>query len=226
VNFDEYASSYDVALGRGLAVSGEHKDYFARQRVCWLAERLRDLGLRPRSVLDFGCGTGSAIPFLLEMLAPQAIVGVDDSSASLEVAAGRCTVPGVRFMLRAALDATQSFDLVFCNGVFHHVVPSERPVMVAQIHRALRPGGVFALWENNRWSPAARYVMSRIAFDRDAQPMSAAQGRALAEGAGLQLLRTDFLFVFPRFLRRLRWLEPHLARWPLGAQYQVLSRRS
>ncbi|HEY6316568.1 MAG TPA: class I SAM-dependent methyltransferase, partial [Acidimicrobiia bacterium] len=56
--FDNYASNYDSALNRGLAVSGESKDYFARQRVRWLAARLADLGVQPSRILDYGCGTG------------------------------------------------------------------------------------------------------------------------------------------------------------------------
>jgi SAM-dependent methyltransferase len=225
VDFDEYASTYDAALGRGLGVSGESKEHFARERVAWLARRLRERGIRPHSVLDFGCGTGSAIPFLREVLGAEEILGIDDSVASLEVAE-RSRAPGVRFMLREEFQPKESFDLVFCNGVFHHVPPTERPAAVETIRRALRPGGVFALWDNNPWSPGARYVMSRIAFDRDAVPISSRESRSLLEGGGLTVLNTDFLFVFPRALRWLRRFEPGLVSLPIGAQYQVLSRRS
>src|SRR5438445_109754 len=38
--FDRYAGTYDSALNRGLSVSGESKEYFAHQRVRWLAARL------------------------------------------------------------------------------------------------------------------------------------------------------------------------------------------
>ena len=38
---------------------------------------------------------------------------------------------------------------------------------------ALRPGGLFAFWENNPWNPGTRLVMSRIPFDRDAITLSA-----------------------------------------------------
>jgi len=225
VDFDEYASTYDAALGRGLGVSGESKEYFARERVAWLARRLKERGIRPHSVLDFGCGTGSAIPFFRELLAVEEILGIDDSVASLEVA-DRSRASGVRFMLREEFQPKESFDLVFCNGVFHHVPPTERPAVVETIRRALRPGGLFALWDNNPWSPGARYVMSRIAFDRDAVLISSRQSRSLLEGGGLTVLHTDFLFVFPRQLRRLRRFEPRLVSLPIGAQYQVLSRRS
>jgi hypothetical protein len=31
--FDAYAEDYDVALARGISVSGERKDYFAQRRI-------------------------------------------------------------------------------------------------------------------------------------------------------------------------------------------------
>ena len=40
--FDDYATNYDSALNRGLSLSGEPKEYFAHQRVRWLAARLSD----------------------------------------------------------------------------------------------------------------------------------------------------------------------------------------
>jgi hypothetical protein len=69
-------------------------------------------------------------------------------------------------------------------------------------------------------------VMSRIPFDRDAVPLTARAARAMLLRAGLEIIATDFLFIFPRVLRWLRPLEPSLASLPLGAQYQILCRRS
>jgi len=47
----------------------------------------------------------------------------------------------------------------------------------------------------------------------------------LLRAGGFDVLRTDFLFYFPRVLRLLRGLERLLVRLPLGAQYQVLCRK-
>jgi hypothetical protein len=47
----------------------------------------------------------------------------------------------------------------------------------------------------------------------------------MVEAAGLEALRVDHAFVFPHFLRKLRFLEPVLAGVPFGGQYLVLSRR-
>ena len=67
--------------------------------------------------------------------------------------------------------------------------------------------------------------MWRIPFDRDAQMLSARRARELLAAAGFEIVRTDYLFVFPRALRGLRFLEEHLRATPIGAQYQVLARR-
>jgi hypothetical protein len=67
--------------------------------------------------------------------------------------------------------------------------------------------------------------MSRIPFDRDAVMVWPHEARGLVESARLQVVRTDYCFIFPKALRPLRRLEPFLARLPLGAQYQVLARK-
>src|SRR5262249_2125442 len=120
---------------------------------------------------------------------------------------------------------TGEIDLAYSNGVFHHIPVSERDRVVAFIARALRPGGWFALWENNPWNAGTRYVMSRIPFDRDAIALSPPGARRLLRARGFEILCTDFLFIFPRKLRWLRWIEPYVARLPFGAQYMVLGRK-
>jgi hypothetical protein len=67
--------------------------------------------------------------------------------------------------------------------------------------------------------------MHRIPFDRDAIPLTPPEARQLLQAGGFEILRTDFLFLFPRMLKWLRGLEAPLTRWPLGAQYQVLCRK-
>jgi SAM-dependent methyltransferase len=115
--------------------------------------------------------------------------------------------------------------LVFCNGVFHHIPPGERPAAIDFIAKALRSKGLFAFWENNPWNPGTRYVMSRIPFDRDAITLSPPEARRLLRAGGFEILRTDFQFVFPRVLGWFRRFETALSPVPIGAQYQVLCRK-
>jgi SAM-dependent methyltransferase len=222
--FDAYAEDYEDALQRGVGLSGEDSAFFARGRVAWVARRLAELGVRVKHLLDFGCGTGSTTPLLLELLGATHVVGTDASSKLLEVARSRYGSARVEFLpLGEPPDGT--IDLAYCNGVFHHIPPNQRTEAAQYVWRALRPGGLFAFWENNPWNPGTRVVMRRIPFDRDAIKLSPREARGLLRAAGFEILRTDFLFLFPRALAALRRVEPALASLPLGAQYLVLARR-
>jgi SAM-dependent methyltransferase len=224
--FDEYAGDYDSALNQGLSLSGESREYFAEQRVRWLAERLRSLGVEPVRVLDYGCGTGGTSPRLLEQLHARMVVGVDASRDSLDVARKMHTDPRLQFKTIGGLEPSGAFEVAYCNGVFHHVEPEHRLDALGYVHRSLSEGGYFGLWENNPWNPGTRLVMRRIPFDRDAKLLSPPNARELLTRAGFDVLRTDFLFLFPRALSALRPLEARLARFPAGAQYMVLCRKS
>lgn len=223
--FDRYAEDYEAALAQGLSASGEDKAYFARGRIAWLANCLRRLHEQPRAVMDFGCGIGSAVPFFFELLKVESICGLDISERSLAVAKRVHGSARTQFFLFGQYQPREQIDLAFCNGVFHHIPPSERAVAVNYIYRSLRSGGLFALWENNPWNPGTRYVMRRIPFDRDAITLTPPEARALLRTSGFEILRTDFLFIFPRVLKCCRWIEPLLSPLPFGAQYQVLCRK-
>lgn len=222
--FDAFALNYDEALGRGIGVSGEGKEFFAKGRLEHLGRCLAQLRIKPERVLDFGCGTGSSIPYLLRLA--DSVKGVDVSCDSLEVARSRFAGNRrVELEIIGNFREEGAFDLVFCNGVFHHIPVDQREAAVGIVYRALKPGGLFAFWENNPWNPGTRLVMSRIPFDRDAVTLSPPEARWLLQSHGFEIVRQDFHFYFPRCLSALRVFESILKRVPLGAQYQILSRK-
>lgn len=222
--FDEFADDYDSALQRGISVSGEDKLFFAGERVNWLRKCLEGLGAAPQLILDFGCGTGTAASFLLE-LAGSKVIGVDESKKSLIRARTMNDCTRTEFLPTYAYRPNESVDLVFCNGVFHHVPLEERENRLKYIFDSLKRGGLFAFWENNPWNPGTRIVMSRIPFDHDAKTITAGEARVMLRKAGFHVLRTDFLFIFPRFLRWFRPVEGLATKLPFGAQYQILCRK-
>lgn len=223
--FDEYDVTYDIALAKGLSISGEDKGYFARHRIAWLADRLQQLHQQPKAVMDFGCGTGSATPLLFDLIGTQSVVAIDTSTKCLDVAKQTRDCEQAQFLLYSQYQPSEEIDLAYSNGTFHHIPPNERAAAVNYVYRSLRPAGLFALWENNPWNPGTRYVMSRIPFDRDAIPLNPFEARHLLQAGGFEVLRTDFLFIFPRVLRCFRIIEPLVSRLPLGAQYQILCRK-
>ena len=223
--FDQYAAAYEQALSNAIAPSGEGREYFAEGRVAWLARCLSQRKLTADSVLDFGCGDGATTPLLLQASNASSAVGVDVSAKSLEIARKRYAGPRIRYESIGEFQPRGPIDLAYCNGVFHHILPGQRAAALAIVLQALREGGLFSFWENNPWSLATRYVMSRCAFDRDAIMLSPPQARAMLRDGGFEILQTDFRFIFPRALRALRKIEDLVYRAPLGTQYQVLCRK-
>lgn len=223
--FDAYAAEYDVALAQGIRLSGEDKNYFAKGRIAWLAHCLAELGEIPRTAMDFGCGTGSSLPLLSKEFALEWLLGVDPSVESLAIAERDHGGDRIAFARAVEFDRGKQIDLAFCNGVFHHIPPDDRGAAVNSIFSSLRRGGLFAFWENNPWNPGTRYIMTRIPFDRDARTLALPEAMRLLREGGFEVVRTDFLFFFPKLLSWLRPLEPRLTRMPLGAQYQVLCRK-
>jgi SAM-dependent methyltransferase len=224
--FDQYAAAYEQALSNAIAPSGESREYFAEGRVAWLKQCLEKMSRRAGKVLDFGCGDGATTPLLLRGLNARAAVGVDVSAKSLEIARKSHAGERIHFETIGEFQSPGQMDLAYCNGVFHHILPEQRAAALALVHRALGDGGIFSFWENNPWSLATRYVMSRCAFDRDAITLSPPAARALLRSGGFEILRTDFRFIFPRALRAFRKLEDYVYRLPLGTQYQILCRKT
>lgn len=223
--FDHHADTYDDDLNQALSLSGEKKDYFARERVQWLARCLVRLGEHPCTALDYGCGIGNTSVILRELLKVQSVLGLDVSTRSLELARSAYGSGECHFLTFGDYQPGASIDLVYCNGVFHHIPLAQRDSAIAYIYQCLRPGGLFALWENNPWNPGTRCVMERCVFDSDAVTITPPQARKMLSRGGFEILGVDYRFFFPRFLKSLRFLEPRLSWFPLGGQYQVLCKK-
>lgn len=212
MSFD--GAQYEQQLQRGLSLSGEGAEYFSRQRVKYVQQKAAERGLSVGRILEVGCGTGTNLIALRAAFPTAQIVGYepDDSmraQASQHVRVAELTGEMPR----------EAFDLVFLNGVIHHVPPEERPTLFGQLRA--RTAGLLAVFDNNPLNPGAMWVMRRIPFDRDAQPLRARTMVKHARMAGFGRTEVRTYFYFPGPLAALRGLEPSLSRLPLGAQYAV-----
>lgn len=107
---------------------------------------LRHLPPRGASVLELGCGSGRDAAFLeangYDVAAVDASSGMIAEASRLHPElAGRLScaavpVPDGSPLLRC------SFDAVFSNAMFMHIPDPELPLVVHQIRRMLRPGGI------------------------------------------------------------------------------------
>jgi ubiquinone/menaquinone biosynthesis C-methylase UbiE len=106
------------------------------------ADALRPLGPFGGG-LDVCCGTGAGMR-VLTSVCQGPISGVDFSTGMLARArSAHAEAEWVRADVRA-LPFAGAFDLAVSFGAFGHFLQAERPALFAGVHRALRPGGLFA----------------------------------------------------------------------------------
>jgi SAM-dependent methyltransferase len=128
--YDDLASSYD-----------EHAYPSDLQRE-WVARVLR---LIPPGgiVLDAPCGTGKYFPMIAA--AGHQVAGVDQSAGMLAQARAQ----GIAFRLEQValqdLSYAGSFDAVITVDAMENIPPEDWPLVLANLHRAVRPGGVMYL---------------------------------------------------------------------------------
>jgi 2-polyprenyl-3-methyl-5-hydroxy-6-metoxy-1,4-benzoquinol methylase len=116
--------------------------YFSSHSGKWIAARVdRQLGLKGKRVLDFGCGRG-------DLLAHVFARGV--SAQGFEVSEDSAAVTRKRFATEPLFQgvatspgelADGSFDVVLLVEVIEHLLDDQIAPVLAEVHRLLAPGG-------------------------------------------------------------------------------------
>ena len=110
--------------------------------------RIADAGGFSEPVIDVGCGTGeNALELASRGLE---VLGIDASPRAIEAARAKASQRGssAEFLVADALSLgslDRRFQTALDCGVFHVFEDHERPVYVASLASALRPGGVLHL---------------------------------------------------------------------------------
>ncbi len=150
---------------------------YARSRRAWFSKeyRFRLLGpLAGHRVLDVGCGIGDNA--ILLALAGGEVTGVDVSPRSIEVAAKRARASGLphppRFVcgpIESAELPERTFDVVWVDGLLHHVIP-DLELVLARLHALAKPGARVVLSEPVNLVPALRRLRERLPIPVDGTP--------------------------------------------------------
>lgn len=227
--FDSYAKEYREIVNRVSRISGENYEFFIRFRISRMKRKLITAGVfqEIRRVLDLGCGIGAAEKILEDEFPGAVIAGVDSSCESV-AEAGRQVLSRTQFFLSSAEALPvkdKGIDLVYSNGLFHHIPPQQRVMVLRELSRVVRPGGQIFIFENNPANPLMMRAMKDNPFDINARAVAPRELSGLAECHGFKLLQIAYYFFFPRCLRIFRRSE-HLLEWlPFGAQYFIWAMR-
>lgn len=130
---------------RTYSWNAEDYERHSQAQLQWARELLVKLKLSgAEKVLDLGCGDGKISAEIARLVPRGEVVGIDNSIAMVELAAGRHIsprYPNLSFSLMDVrrLSFTEYFDVIFSNAALHWVM-DHQPVLEG-IYRSLKPGG-------------------------------------------------------------------------------------
>jgi ubiquinone/menaquinone biosynthesis C-methylase UbiE len=125
---------------------GLRAEYLAPERLAFYEEVAEVVaGVKPRCLLDAGCGTGHLLRAVLDQVtATQRVVGVDQAKAG--IAQLERIVPTAEAIVGDVFDLpfeAKSFDVVLCTEVLEHVRSPQ--LLLAELVRVCRRGGRLVL---------------------------------------------------------------------------------
>ena len=218
--FDKFAENYHESLRKSLAVTRTSDEYQAEYKVRLLKNRLAQ-GVSGLNVLDFGCGVGLALPYLLEQFSGSKMFATDVSEVSLDMV--RARFPQVT-IVGSALNTIEKFDLIFMSTVLHHITSSARVEILKKVRANLKPDGRLVVIEHNTYNPLTRRIVSNCPMDADAELISMRDiKKLLGASCGFKIRETGYCSFFPEPLKVLAKLDRVLKKIPLGGQYFVVA---
>jgi ubiquinone/menaquinone biosynthesis C-methylase UbiE len=141
------------------------------------------------SVLDFGCGGGTASRHIMDFLTERGrLLGVDTSAYWIKIASRRLEkYPNANFQagdIRTMDLPGGSMDVIVTLHVLHHIEPAARLSVVQELARLLKKDGRFYIRERIEAShgiPAdeLRSLLSRIGFREAYHSLTKAEYRGL-----------------------------------------------
>jgi 2-polyprenyl-3-methyl-5-hydroxy-6-metoxy-1,4-benzoquinol methylase len=139
----------------------EDSNYIAHHIETTLFAHIAPEAFVGKRLLDFGCGSGASTVILARLLPHTEIVGIELNPLHLEIAhlrANHYGLENVDFYQSPSGEELPSdlgkFDFVILPAVYEHLLPNERPRLLAQLWALLKKEGVLFIDETpHRWFP-------------------------------------------------------------------------
>ena len=178
-SYDTVADAYAEQVPRPADL-----DPLARALLGMFAETVREAGLGP--LADLGCGPGYVTAHLAALGTP--VFGIDLSPRMVELA--RRAHPDLAFAvgsMTALGIGTGTLGGILAHYSTHHTPPRELPVLYAEFHRTLAPGGLLMLaghaGTGERTRPTRAYGGRPVSYESHLLPVE--KLAELLEQAGL-----------------------------------------
>lgn len=152
---EDIKARFDQAVdGFSNAETGQTSMMDAALSVSLFEQSVANLCSEVQSMCDIGCGAGNFTLRALRRFPDAQCTLIDLSANMLDRAQARVTAAGGQIAERIQNDIRQvqlpenKFDLVVASAVLHHLrKQQEWQGVLSSIYRALKPGGIFWVWD-------------------------------------------------------------------------------
>lgn len=129
----------------------------------------KNIDIKGKDVLDFGCGTGE-IAIQLAYLGANRVYGLDVTPGLLDLTRRRAEVNGVADRVETVCGLVQDVeprpvDVIVAFAVLHHCFPLEN--MMPALLRWLKPGGVFVAAEPVTYMESLEWLRNHSGVEGD-----------------------------------------------------------
>lgn len=136
---------------------------FKQERLLPLIDLIQKIPKKNyNSILDLGCGTGVATPYLKELSPNAKITGLDNSEEMLEEAKEKYSDCNYLNQDINSYNPPTPFDLIFSDAALHFINRHEE--LLPRVMSFLNPGGVLAIQIPNNWNQPSHQIMNEVAY--------------------------------------------------------------
>ena len=214
--FDSFEKNYNFELTNNLNQIPFQKNisHFAEQKIRIIHSKIST----PHTILEYGCGIGRNIEFLISYFPDSIIYGTDISTASLNQA--KSMNKNAHFFHIDRLPNIK-FDLILVSDVLHHIQKEQLSNTLNSINKLLNRNGNIFIFEQNPYNPVTRYLVKTCIFDKDATLLTPKMLKKSLEIKGFKIKEVGFCFFFPSSFSLLHKYELSLTKLPLGGKYFI-----
>ncbi|MDR1256133.1 MAG: class I SAM-dependent methyltransferase [Spirochaetaceae bacterium] len=135
VEFDQFTDGYNETVVKDLGKLGKYRDTAFVYKADFLKHILKK---EPKTILDFGCGIGSFIPYLRASFKDAKLYGCDVSPQSIETAKKNYSYCDFAVVENVDdLKIYEKTDCIIVNTVLHHIPQREHEYWVNGLHGLL-----------------------------------------------------------------------------------------
>jgi trans-aconitate methyltransferase len=167
--FDKLARDYNETAVKDLGKFGKYRDTAFIYKIKYLKFILKK---EPATILDYGCGIGSFIPYLHNCFKNAKLYGCDVSSESIQIAKESYSYCDFKVIESVNdLQIYEKFDCIIINTVLHHIPQNEHEYWMSGLYTVLdknHAGGVIVIFEHNMKNPLTKSFVKKTKIDENA----------------------------------------------------------